>query len=289
MPIRDNEKFCKHFLADTPEEAEKLLKEYEYTLKMLANKVARYTGLDEEDLYQEGIIGLARAKRDFNDERSANFKIFAIYKIKDAMRAFGTAQAISVRVPQHTKDALRLASILRDYLIKAGEYRYNALVDMWNASVKYNSEGPLDKSIQRARQRLINLANRSHTSVRQLLEKSEVVPSFLFDISMWDYTDVDTAMYEEELISKLYAAEIISRIKQCISKKDYDLLTNRYIKGMTVRELAPLMGISAPHVSDLTQALLRKLRKMENRLIMEEDLQDECDTNTEEHDPGYAC
>lgn len=288
MPIRNNEKFSKFFLAETNEEAEKLVKKYDYILKMLAHKISNFTGLDREDLYQEGIIGLARANRDFDEERSTNFKIFAIYKIKDAMREFVTTQAISIKAPQYTKDAMRLANMLKDRLIKAGEYQYTALVDMWIKSISYNSDSPLDKSIQKARQSLINLANRSHTSVVQLLERSEVIPSFLSDISMWDNISNDKTAVEEDMINKLYATEIISSIREHISNEEYELLTNRYIKGMTLRELAPIMGISAAHVSDRTQALLQKIRKIGNNLMGKEDLKDECDTNNEEHESRYA-
>jgi RNA polymerase sigma factor (sigma-70 family) len=263
MPIRDDEKFCKCFIADTEAEAEKILKEFDYNLKLLANKVHTLTGLDPEDLYQEGIIGLARASRDFDEERSDNFKIFAIYKIKDAMREFGTTQAISIKIPQYTKDAIRLAHVLREHLVKAGEYQYTALADMWDASSKYIGDGPLEISIQSSRQSLINLANRSHTSVKQLLERSETMPSFSLDITEISNKDIiDDRSVENDMVNRLNVVEMIERVKDCLSDEDYKLLWNRYAEGMTVRELAPLMGISAPHVSDRTQALLKKLSKL---------------------------
>lgn len=285
MPIRENEKFCEHFVADTPAEAEKLLTEYDSTLKILSNKASNITGLDKEDLYQEGIIGLARASRDFDGNRSSNFKIFAIYKIKDAMREFATTQTLSIKVPQYTKDTMRLASILRGYLIKAGEYRYKALSDMWDSSKKYTGTDPLDKAIQQTRLRLLNLAERSHTSVKQLLERSEITPFFVIDASGWnEIFSKDYRAEEEELIEKLHRNDIIEHIKNHLSEREYALLVNRYIKGMTVRELAPLMGISAPHVSDITQALLLKLRKLENHLINKRELYNESSTDIERNE-----
>jgi RNA polymerase sigma factor (sigma-70 family) len=289
MPIRENEKFCKCFVADTEGEADQLLKEYDYILKLLANKVSNLTGLDKEDLYQEGIIGLARARRDFDEERSDNFKIFAVYKIKDAMREFGTTQAMSIRVPQYTKDAMRLANVLKECLVKAGEYPYNALVDMWGASSKYTSNNPLDRSIRKARQNLMNLAQRSHTSVRQLLDRSEMMPFFVLDTIEWNDMDIKGyASEEDDLIKKLYAGEMVSRLRNHLSEEEYNLLVDRYVKGMTVRELAPVMGISAPHVSDKTQALLQKVRKLKNTLIEKREPHDESNTNTEDHESGYT-
>jgi len=288
MPIREGEKFCKCFLADTEKEAEKLLKDYNSTLKLLSNKVAALTGLDKEDLYQEGIIGLARAKRDFDEERSENFKIFAIYKIKDAMREFGTTQAVTIKAPQYTKDAIRLASVLRELLVKAGEYPYIALVDMWNSSSKYVNNDPLEKSIQKARQSLKNLADRSHTSVRQLLERSEMIPTLAFAACKDSSMDIEDENPENTMVNNLDAAETISRIKEYLSEEDYNLLWNRYVEGMTVRELAPIMGISAPHVSDRTQALLEKVRKLEKDLRRKKAVLYESNTNTEETKPRHA-
>jgi len=282
MPIREEEKFCKCFIANTEVEAEKLLKEFDYNLKLLANKVAGLTGLDKEDLYQEGIIGLARASRDFDEDRSDNFKIFAIYKIKDAMREFGTTQSISISAPQYTKDAVRLANVLREQLVKAGEYQYSALVDMWNSSSKYIRNDPLEKSIQESRKNLMNLADRSHTSVRQLLERSETVPLFSMDISEIGNKDiVDCESTENGIVNKIDVMSAIERVKEHLSDEEYELLWNRYAKGMTVREIAPLMGISAAYVSDRTQALLNKLRKLKCLPKPEKKI-NEINTNIEE-------
>jgi len=264
MPIRENETFLDAFLADTPEEAEKVLAEHQQTLKALAIKAASFTGIDDDDLYEEGIIGLARAVRDFDEERSENFRIFAIYKIKDAIREFITRQAGNVRAPQYTQDAIRLANILREKLVKAGEYQYNALSDMWMSSLKYEGTTPLEKSIREVRTSLQNLADRSHTSVIQLLDRAEMIPSFVdgtAEISLVDMAD--TEKVEDKMINRIAVQEMLDKVKQYISEKEYELLYNRYVEGWTLRELAPKMGISAPHVNDLTQKALAKLKKLD--------------------------
>lgn len=287
MPIRKNEEFKKHFLADTEEEANDLLKKYDGTLKLLSNKASVMTGIDREDLYQEGIIGLARASRDFDEERSDNFRTFAIYKIKDALREFNTTQSITIKSPQYTRDAIRLASILRERLVKAGEYQYSALVDMWDSSSKYMGNSPLEISIQKSRRSLKNLANRSHTSVKQLLERSEMAPLYSSELTNVNYP-VDKMSSETDVIDKINAMDMIERIKKYISEEDYELLWNRFVEGMTVREIAPKMGISAPHVSGKTQVLLEKLRKLEKALKAGKVTQHENNSNIEEVKSGHS-
>jgi RNA polymerase sigma factor (sigma-70 family) len=291
MPIRKNEEFLKCFLADTEVEAENILEKYDGVLKLLANKASIITGLDKEDIYQEGIIGLARAYRDFDEKRSGNFKIYAIYKIKDAMREFGTVQAMPLKSPQYTRDAIRLAKVLRECLVKAGEYRYNALADVWASSAKYNGDSVLDKSIQTCRRSLNNLAMRSHTPVVQLLERAEI--SFPSAIDMSEYNIRDTLYnegenVEEDIIEKITTVEIIERIKKHISEEDYELLWNRYIKGMTVRELSSKMDISAAHVSDKTQVILKRLRKLEEVLKGKKVMRYESNTDTKEVEPKHT-
>jgi len=90
------------------------------------------------------------------------------------------------------------------------------------------------------------------------------------------------------MVEKLDIAETISRIKEYLSEEDYNLLWNRYVEGMTVRELAPIMGISAPHVSDRTQVLLKKIRKIEQDLRRKKVMQYESNTDIEETKPRYA-
>ena len=217
---------------------------------------------------------------------SQSFKIFAIYKIKDALREFGTTQAVSIKSPQYTQDALRLASILRERLVKAGEYRYTALADMWESSSKYTGTGALEVSIRESRRSLKNLANRSHTSVVQLLERSEMTPSYTVEITDITGSIVDNDSPENDMINKINAVDLIGRIKSYISEEDYMLLWNRFVEGMTVRELAPIMGISAPHVSDRTQALLEKLRKLEKALKVGKVSQHEVIKSVKETEPG---
>ena len=118
--VMEDEWFPQHFLASNAEDAENLYKEYTHYLKMFASKYALYTGLDEDDLFQEAVIGLARASRDFEAERSDEFRTFAIYKIKDALREFVSSQSSDISIPQYIQDAAKLIIKLRKVIESAG-------------------------------------------------------------------------------------------------------------------------------------------------------------------------
>jgi RNA polymerase sigma factor (sigma-70 family) len=267
MPIRDGERFKKHFLGNTEKEANQTLSKYNKTMSMLALKFSSLTGLDRDDLYQEGVIGLARAVREFDWSRSDTFTIFAIYKIKDAMREFVTGQAADIKLPQYIKDAASLAMRLKSLLVKIGESEYLPMADLWTASEKYLKEDQFTESVGNLRESIQNLADRSHTSVSQLLEKAEMVPAMSVDATDYNMVPVTVVDVESDILDQIDARSAVERIKKHVTEEEFQLLWNRYVEGMTLRDLAPIMKISAPHVSDLTQDVLNKLRKLESVLL----------------------
>ena len=280
MPIRENEVFSKHFIADTTEESERLLKEYEQDIGFLARKLSAITGVDKLDLRQEGIIGLARAKRDFEIERSEKFRIFAIFKIKDAMREFITTQASNVRVPQYVKNAAILTESLQKALEKVDGIKRLTFVVIWTAAEYYKDnpledKKPLMEDIARIRQSIQNLADRSHTSVIQLLERAELSPVSFPEII---YTNLDTiaatAATDDSAFSNIV---FVKEIKESLSEEDYDLLYRHYVGGETERELSGPFGVEAStlhiRIQNLKDSLVRKYGariKHENNINTEE-------------------
>jgi len=255
MPIREEEQFLKHFIADTEEEAIQLLEDYDTDITMLANKVSQLTGISNEDLKQEGIIGLARAKREFEESRSDNFRIFAIYKIKDAMREFVTMQGSNVRAPQYVKDALKLAEKLKALIGKEHFVEYSTLLDVWNMLDNIRITRPLAKDVESVKNSLENLADRSHTSVPQLLERAIFIPDFDVDI-------VDHKV--DDLSDVLIARDEVSAIKNLLTKDEFDLLWLRFVEGKTVRELESHFGIKNSSIIARTEKLIDRLNRWRN-------------------------
>jgi len=274
MPIRENETFGKHFVGDTEEEANNLLKSFDTTLNFLANKCSRLTGLDQEDLKQEGIIGLARAKRDFEVLRSGKFKIFAIYKIKDAMREFITSQAANIRTPQYIKDANRLANTLIKTVAKAYQLDYASMIDVWEMSADYKTDPgfkDIAESVEQIRTSIENLASRSHTSVSQLLDRAEMMPLtqsvVVENVGRNKFTDL---LVENNLIDHLSARESVAKIKELISNDEFNLLYARFVEGRTTRELEPELGVKAETIVVRTNNIIEKLNKHKDKILQNE-------------------
>jgi len=274
MPFRENEKFLPFFFADTQQEADGLLKKYQPTVSLLASKYARYTGLDKEDLAQEGFIGLARAARDFEKDRSDTFHTFAIYKIKDAMKEFSSKQADNVKIPQYLREASRLATKLRKIMASAGLVQENDFLSVWEHSATCDKESEVIKDITAIRQMIKNLARRSGTSVLQLLERAELFPTKMAELDQYTVTKIGESIIgthtstEDSLIHQLATKKSIEKMKEILTNDEYQLLYEHFIEGKTVRELAPILGITAASVTVKIHNIVSKLQKKEDQIFM---------------------
>jgi len=275
MPIRNDEKFCKHFLGETEKEAIEVMKKYDNDVVMLSNKCALHTGLDKKDLKQEAIIGLARARRDFDFDRSENFRIFVIYKIKDALREYITMQSNNVRIPQYIKDTIGLIDNLKKVVEKCIHlHPYASFLEIWKSSETDVIDKNIQKEIESIRQSIKNLADRSHTIVPQLLDRAEMFPNtnasplegMVLDSSCFDDTSE-----EEKRVNQMYYEESFKRLKEELSKEEFDLLYARFVDGYTIRELKETMGITPESIVVKTNKIVEKLNRKRKRIMDHED------------------
>ena len=92
-----------YFLAETADDAQALHDKFSETLNTLSYNYSVATGLPKSDLFGEALIGLARANRDWDSERSEDFKVYAIYRIKEALREFCIDNSSAIHVPMYIR------------------------------------------------------------------------------------------------------------------------------------------------------------------------------------------
>lgn len=272
-PVYEDEKFLSHFLGNTKEESESLYKEYITTLTGLANKYSMYSGVDEGDLKQEGIIGLARAMRDFDGKRSDDFNTFAMYKIKDAMREFVAKQATDIQIPQYIKEATRLINKLSKLLEKVNPLKEHDFSQVWSESQMYDDKSEIIKDINDVRDSLLGLASRSGTTVDRLLSRAELYPADVTDVddvvcTMGDMSNISTESAEDDIVSQIMAYKSVDKLRDILSKDEYDLLYSHFVDGMTVRQLAPIYGITAATITIRIHNILDVLSKKKEQILM---------------------
>jgi len=267
MPIRDSEKFLVNFLAETKVEAERLYEKYIKTIGRLADRYTIFVGVDKKDLIQEGIIGLARANRDFEKGRSKDFTIFAIYKIKDAMREFVTSQASDIKVPQYIKDAVALIRRLKKVMESVDVLESCSLLGIWDISKIYESNKDVADKVKEIKESIRNLADRSCTTTEELIERAEMAPSVNYEIIDRSMNNLSENIKEEELIHQIATKRSIENLKEYLTKDEYQLLVDHYVYGKTVRDLEKELGIKASSVTIRIHSIIRKLKQRKNTIL----------------------
>lgn len=266
MPIRDDEKFLKYFLSDDEKEAEAVYIAFNTTMDYLAGKASMLTGMDKDDLKSEATIGLARAKRDFDLDRSDNFQTFAIYHIKTAMREFITKQISNIKPPQYLKDAAMLLDRMKNIMEKEHKLPYPSISEIWMLSgkaVDVLSEQSAAE-IQLIRLSLQALADRSRVSINELIDRLELLPVMSeYEDGISDVgADYDV---EEHLVDAIDRQRLISNIKSMLTQDEFELLMDRLVHGMTVRELEEKRGIRAASIVTKTNKILDRIRNAKHK------------------------
>lgn len=209
-PVTQSEPMPKCFLADTPEEAEALYKRYADLLNGLAYSYAVSTGLQKVDLFGEALIGLGRAYRDWDPGRSDDFKVYALYRIKDALNEFARDNMTSVSVPAYVKKAhIQVAEL------KALFNKYDIIVD---GSLLSGSVGGMKYVADRNRSKYLidkisKAADRAKTAPNKFVKRVEHIPQdCVFEDSEYHYEYEDRmemALVVEKLKTYMDATELL--------------------------------------------------------------------------------
>ena len=261
-----------HFLGDTSEEADHLYQQFEKLITSSASYYAEQIGLDRKDLIQEAWIGLARAKRDFEVGRSKDFKIFAIYKIKEALREFISKQELNVGIPYYIKETSRLIKKLHSTMQKAGIIDqfcdYNTI---WEKSAVCEVNEEAVKSIVGLRDSIENIARGAQTSTMELLKRAEIYPVMVSDGDVLITQDLRHTTNEDDLLNEVQYKIEFDKIKEHLTEEEFGLLFKYFVYEMSVRELAPLYNISSSHVANRITEIVNRLRKKKKVLHYHEE------------------
>lgn len=246
---KPREEFPKHLLGETVEEAEALFKEHSKTLNYLARSYSAGSGLERTDLFGEAIMGLAKANRDFDPERSKNFNTFVIYKVKDALNSYVRGFAAPVRVPAYIKKVNRwidnLEAILKCAMLDPDEVEAVLVGDRTALlpALLHNDHLRLSKMIA-------DEAERLNISQSDLIRRARVTPHGCGEITECYYDEGD----EEQLYAKIVVKELKSHMT------DTEVtIADMIMEGRTYKEIAAVFNHKAPWVSYQLKKMRKKL------------------------------
>jgi RNA polymerase primary sigma factor len=120
----------------------------------------RGLGLPDEDLVQEGAIGLLKAIDEYDPERGATFSTYAFWRIRAAVTHAVTARGSLVRIPRTLRDRRQRVSVV--------SLDERTLPDGWrtrNPSVQPDAKALADEETRALRKALHRLRPRKRTIV----------------------------------------------------------------------------------------------------------------------------
>lgn len=243
------EEMPEYFLADTPEEAESIYNQYESLLNSLAYSYAMSTKLSRADLFGEALIGLARAYRDWDMDRSSNFRNYAIFKIKDTLNEFVRRNSAIISVPAYIKKAnanfCEIKSICDIYSI---DWRVLVL----DQDVPDELETFDALRCTELVKNLINASERAKVDYQKFIERVTFIPEDT------NYTDQRAPEIYERTEEQMEAALIVEKLKQHMTDNEI-IICNGIMKDNSFEQIGYELGKSKAWVSGKLKNLREKI------------------------------
>jgi len=243
----DHKGFPKHLLGSTLEEAEKMFKSFSKILNSLAGFYANKTGLDKADILGEAVIGLAKAKRDYDPTRSDDFRTFAIYKITDEIHNYTRCFFGQVKAPAYIKRAGRWIVEFRD-ILKSKGIPLHCISTIVEQDVT-NTAG--DRAVELLGY-ILKEANRLNISVDELAERTDKLPRYYLELN-------GQSECNECSEDQLHAKIVVNKLKGYLTKNELHI-ANGIMEDKTHKEIAEDLGYTTPWVTQQLEKIRRKLK-----------------------------
>lgn len=191
----------------------------------------RGRGIEYDDLYSAGCIGLLKAVKAFDSGRGVKFSTYAVPvilgEIKRLFRDGG-----SVRVSRSLKElSLRLQRLCESF--RQREMREPTVAE------------------------LAEISGESEAAVAEALCVSQPVVSLTSGDDDEGQTDIPVEAPDESIIDLLALRQIMSELEP----KDRALIELRYFRGLTQSKTAAILGMTQVQVSRREKKLLKSMRE----------------------------
>ena len=197
-------------------------------------------GVELEDLFQIGSIGLLKAVDNFNPEFQVKFSTYAVPMIIGEIKRF-----------------LRDDGILKvSRSIKENQYKI------------YKMREEMERSLGREpdMQELSAAMDMPVEELAMTMEAGAEVDSIYRTVYQGDGTDLqlvdrlpEKENRQEKVLNRIFLEEILEKLEG----EERQLIGLRYFQDMTQTEVAKRLGVSQVQVSRMEKRILKKLREME--------------------------
>lgn len=188
-------------------------------------------GIDYEDLYSAGCIGLIRAADGFREDLGFAFSTYAVPsilgEIKRIFRDDGT-----IKISRSLKEEARNLAIIKE---------------------KYEKENGVEPTVSE----LAELIGKSIPETAQLICVLQPAKSLTADNDDENQIDIPAEDEYTPIDNKLSVQQVLDQL----SEKDRELISLRFFRGLTQTKTADILGISQVQVSRKEKLILTEMRK----------------------------
>jgi RNA polymerase sigma factor FliA len=210
--------------------------------RVVAKMNSKNSQYEEDDLINIGVIGLIDAISKYDPKKKVPFEAYA-----------------SLRIRGTIIDELRkVGPVSRNKIDKLNEY-YRAKEELENEFKRSPSEIEICERLEIGQKELSKLHETVHylsnVSLDNILFTKDENDGNLLDV----LEDRNSETPEEELISKENKKSLIKAIDK-LKKREKTILNLYYVESLTLKEIAYILDISIPRVSQIHGNILLKLR-----------------------------
>lgn len=227
-----------------PEVQEELLKEYAPLVKHVAGRIAMFLPphIQLEDLLSDGVIGLLDAFEKFDPERKVQFKTYATLRIRGAIL-----------------DGLRNLDWVPRSVRRQGRAVEQRTVELTQSLGRTPSREELALSLNMNPTSLDDVMTQINgsyvTSFEDLKRLTNSAETLLGESIQDDRQDV------VDEVSRRERSAILKEAIEGLSERERQVVYLYHYEGLTCKEVAAVLGVSEPRVSQLHTRSLGKLRE----------------------------
>ncbi len=224
---------------------DKFIMDYMPLVKYVVGKFMMYlpTHIDQEDLFESGILGLIEAAERFDESKNVKFKTYAYHRIRGAIL-----------------DYLRL----QDWVPRSVREKDNMIKETYNALEQELNRAPQSEEIAEA------MGISCSDLDKMLVDINMCSMLYLEDISFGG--DKDSRVNVNEIIKDKKTSEplsilqlqeeqdVLERAITELRPKEKLVITLYYYEDMLLREIAEVMDLSESRVSQLHHRALMSIR-----------------------------
>lgn len=285
-----DEQFLGCFLGENEEDAVKLYRDYKKLISQLASQFSKRSGVDRQDLFQEGLIGLARAKRDYDPKRMVctvcnkveskckcdepklvirvgRFHNFAVALIRNALREAVYANETPIPVPAYLKESNYYYAKILDILSASdisqeAKDRYIEEEDVRARDV--GIEEPQSTVVDGFKEQIVNRVRWKKMKYNEVLDKAIAIPRRSFiDVHRSDFNGA-LAEFDDEALDKMAALE---RIRELVGEETYEILFQYFVDGETIDSISGRTNKTSGRISQIIRSAREALQKREKYIL----------------------